>query len=218
MRDSKKGFYAFIYCIGSVKCLYACIYWKKWRFGQVLPMPDTQTTEDRATQLLYSIQFKLSHAISILIIWYPPLRQTRSANFNTLNANLNSLCQCQALGEQIDIVQKKYLLSKSLSLLSLSSTYIRSADSKLSEEHFFPLKCKFFSLKRTYHLVYVVSHDPNHLLNLSLSCLHLIWVWSCHFWGRLNIGDWCDHEAMRVLVAHILKHCQRHHRPRRWLL
>ena len=67
VRDSKKGFYAFIYCIGSVKCLYACIYWKKWRFGQVLPLPDTQTdrqtTEDRATQLLYSIQFKLSHAI-----------------------------------------------------------------------------------------------------------------------------------------------------------
>ena len=25
-------------------------------------MPDRQTTEDRATQLLYSIQFKLSHA------------------------------------------------------------------------------------------------------------------------------------------------------------
>ena len=28
-------------------------------------MPDRQTTEDRATQLLYSIQFKLSHAKSI---------------------------------------------------------------------------------------------------------------------------------------------------------
>ena len=26
-------------------------------------MPDRQTTEDRATQLLYSIQFKLSHAM-----------------------------------------------------------------------------------------------------------------------------------------------------------
>ena len=60
---SVEGTYAFIYCIGSAKGLYACIYWKKWRFGQVLPMPDTQTTEDRATQLLYSIQFKLSHAI-----------------------------------------------------------------------------------------------------------------------------------------------------------
>ena len=51
----------------SAKGLYACIYWKKWRFGQVLPMPDTQTdrqtTEERATQLLYSIQFKLSHAM-----------------------------------------------------------------------------------------------------------------------------------------------------------
>ena len=35
----------------------------EWTFGWVTPMPDTQTTEDRATQLLYSIQFKLSHAI-----------------------------------------------------------------------------------------------------------------------------------------------------------
>ena len=67
MRDSKKGFYAFIYCIGLSKGLYACIYWKKWRFGRVTPMPDilthSQTTEYRATQLLSSIQFKLSHAI-----------------------------------------------------------------------------------------------------------------------------------------------------------
>ena len=39
-------------CIGSVKCLYACIHWKKWRFGRVLPIPHTQTTEYRATQLV----------------------------------------------------------------------------------------------------------------------------------------------------------------------
>ena len=55
------------YCLvlggtGSAKGLYACIYWKKWRFGRVLPMPDRQTTEDSATQLVYSIKFKLSHA------------------------------------------------------------------------------------------------------------------------------------------------------------
>ena len=35
----------------------------------MLPMPDTQTdrqtTEDRDTQLIYSIQFKLSHAIYV---------------------------------------------------------------------------------------------------------------------------------------------------------
>ena len=53
-------------CIGSAKGFYACIYWKKWRFGRVTPMPHTlthsQTTEYRATQLLSSIQFKLSHA------------------------------------------------------------------------------------------------------------------------------------------------------------
>ena len=29
------------------------------------PMPDTQTTEYRATQLVYSIKFKLSHATII---------------------------------------------------------------------------------------------------------------------------------------------------------
>ena len=56
------------YCLvlsgtGSAKGLYACIYWKKWRFGQVTLIPDTQTTEDSATQLFYSIKFKLSHAI-----------------------------------------------------------------------------------------------------------------------------------------------------------
>ena len=58
------------YCLvfggrGSAKGLYACIYWKKWRFGRVLPMPDRQTTEYRATQLVYSIKLKLSHAKSM---------------------------------------------------------------------------------------------------------------------------------------------------------
>ena len=55
-------------CIGSAKGLYACIYWKKWRFGRVTPMPHTlthsQTTEYRATQLVSSIKHKLSHAIN----------------------------------------------------------------------------------------------------------------------------------------------------------
>ena len=41
----------------------------------MLPMPDTQTdrqtTEDRATQLLYSIQFKLSHAIELKHCFVP---------------------------------------------------------------------------------------------------------------------------------------------------
>ena len=57
------------YCLllggtGSGKGLNASIYWKKWRFGQVTPMPHiSQTTEYRAYQLVYSIKFKLSHAI-----------------------------------------------------------------------------------------------------------------------------------------------------------
>ena len=42
---------------------------KKWRFGRVLPIPDTQTdrqtTEYRATQLVSSIKHKLSHANGI---------------------------------------------------------------------------------------------------------------------------------------------------------
>ena len=52
------------YCLalggtGSAKGLNACIFWKKWRFGRVTPMPDRQTTEYRTTQLFYSIKFKL---------------------------------------------------------------------------------------------------------------------------------------------------------------
>ena len=40
---------------GSVEDIHAFIYCKKWRFGQVLPMPDSLTyshMKDRATQLL----------------------------------------------------------------------------------------------------------------------------------------------------------------------
>ena len=40
---------------GSVEDIHAFIYCKKWRFGQVLPMPDRLTdsqSKDRATQLL----------------------------------------------------------------------------------------------------------------------------------------------------------------------
>ena len=49
--------------VGTESGLYACIYWKKWRFGLVLPIPDKKTTEYRATQLVFkSIRFKLSHA------------------------------------------------------------------------------------------------------------------------------------------------------------
>ena len=70
------------YCLvlvgtGSAKGLYACIYWKKWRFGRVLPMPHiSQTTEYRATQLVYSIKFKLSHAIPEVLIRKPLDLQT----------------------------------------------------------------------------------------------------------------------------------------------
>ena len=56
----------------SAKGLYACIYWKKWRFGRVTPMPDilthSQTTEYSATQLVSSIKLKLSHAIRSVVL------------------------------------------------------------------------------------------------------------------------------------------------------
>ena len=68
----------------SAKGLYACIYWKKWRFGRVLPMPDTLThsqTENRATQLVSSIKHKLSHAISIL---FPVLDVFKMSGFITM--------------------------------------------------------------------------------------------------------------------------------------
>ena len=55
------------YCLilggtGLAKGLYACIYWKKWRLGQVLPMPDIRQTTEYSTTQLVSIKFKLSHA------------------------------------------------------------------------------------------------------------------------------------------------------------
>ena len=46
-------------------CLYIL---KKWRFGQLLWMPDRQTTEYSATQLVLSIKFKLSHAIELILM------------------------------------------------------------------------------------------------------------------------------------------------------
>ena len=51
-------------------CLYIL---GKWRFGRVTPMPDTQTTEYRATQLVYNIKFKVSHAISMFVFGTLPL-------------------------------------------------------------------------------------------------------------------------------------------------
>ena len=47
-------------------CLYIL---EKRGFGQVFPMPDiSHTKEYRATQLVYSIKFKLSHAILTQIL------------------------------------------------------------------------------------------------------------------------------------------------------
>ena len=53
------------YCLvlgstGSSKGFFACIYWKKWRFGQVLypSLTDSQTTEYRAAQFVSSLKFK----------------------------------------------------------------------------------------------------------------------------------------------------------------
>ena len=37
---------------GSVEDIHAFIHCKKWRSGQVLPMPDRLTLKDRATELL----------------------------------------------------------------------------------------------------------------------------------------------------------------------
>ena len=58
------------YCLvlGGTGSAWACMpvyIGKKWRFGRSLPMPHvSQTTEYSATQLVYSIKFKLSHAIN----------------------------------------------------------------------------------------------------------------------------------------------------------
>ena len=43
---------------GSAYGFYACTYYKKLRFGQVSLMPDTQTTDYRATQLKFKVWAK----------------------------------------------------------------------------------------------------------------------------------------------------------------
>ena len=48
------------YCLvfggtGSAKGLYACIYWKKLRFGRVLPMPDISLTDRQQNTGLLSL-------------------------------------------------------------------------------------------------------------------------------------------------------------------
>ena len=53
-----------VYCAWLKKELLCLYILKKPRFGRVTPMPDSQTTEYSATQLVESIKFKLSHAIS----------------------------------------------------------------------------------------------------------------------------------------------------------
>ena len=81
----------------SAKGLYACIYWKKWRFGRVLPMPDTlthsQTTEYRATQLVSSIKHKLSHAITA-----SALHSSHSAGSPFCTVWARYLCNMHMLG------------------------------------------------------------------------------------------------------------------------
>ena len=57
------------YCLvlggtGSAKGLYACIYWKKWRFGRVLPMPHTHTYKHSQQKIVpqgHQILMKLSY-------------------------------------------------------------------------------------------------------------------------------------------------------------
>ena len=55
VQDTMRRWQLVIDDTGSVEDIHAFIYCKKWRFGQVLPMPDRQTdsqSKDSATQLL----------------------------------------------------------------------------------------------------------------------------------------------------------------------
>ena len=65
IRDSKKGFMPLYIVLGQQR---ACMPVYIGKSGDLVRcyrcLTDTQTTEYRATQLLYSIQFKLSHAMS----------------------------------------------------------------------------------------------------------------------------------------------------------
>ena len=67
---------------GSVEDIHAFIYCKKWRSGEVLPMPDWQTTlKDRATQLL--TKYKSGALVTQFILmkkieWEDDLRKGRN--------------------------------------------------------------------------------------------------------------------------------------------
>ena len=64
---------------GSVEDILAFIYCKKWRFGQVLPMPDRLTdsqSKDRATQLLIKYKSGALVTQSYVVIFDTYLRGT----------------------------------------------------------------------------------------------------------------------------------------------
>ena len=59
---------------GSAKGLYACIYWKKWRFGRVLPIPNRQTDWQQNIELLnLSTVWSLIWVTQFPFLWPPPL-------------------------------------------------------------------------------------------------------------------------------------------------
>ena len=61
----KRAFMPLYIVLGQQRACMPVYIGKKWRFGPSLPMPHvSQTTEYSATQLVYSIKFKLSHAIN----------------------------------------------------------------------------------------------------------------------------------------------------------
>ena len=116
-----------LYIVLCQQRAYACIYWKKWRFGRVTPMPDilthSQTTEYRATQLLSSIQFKLSHAICPTCITSFLCKQMENDGRNAISSNFGCRLPCKV---NILIVNYKYLSSNPInaSCCFLFSTFL----------------------------------------------------------------------------------------------
>ena len=97
----------------SVKDFYACIYWKKWRFGRVTLMPDSQPTEYSAAQLVKSIKFKLSHAIYIFD-WKASISVQSTSQLHILQGTHNSIQSIHIIDAEIEwpIGLQRYDLQK----------------------------------------------------------------------------------------------------------
>ena len=81
---------------GSVEDIHAFIYCKKWRFGQVLPMPHSLTdsqSKDRATQLLKKYKSGALVTQFLLLPVKTTVKMTRGPSHQTISTAQGSVCE-----------------------------------------------------------------------------------------------------------------------------